>query len=33
LPFNVDGGGKKLVTKNVFNQIINKVKKECKGVA
>jgi hypothetical protein len=32
LPFHVDGGGKKqLVTKDVFNQAINKVKDECEG--
>jgi hypothetical protein len=34
LPFHVDGGRKKqLVTKNVFNQAINKVKNESEGVA
>jgi hypothetical protein len=31
---HVDGGGKKqLVTKDVLNQTISKVKDECKGVA
>jgi hypothetical protein len=34
LPFHIDGSGiKQRVTKYVFNQAINKVKNECKGVA
>lgn len=32
LPFHFDGGGKKQpITKDVFNQAINKVKDECEG--